>query len=100
MNWMKIFYALKICIVVGGAASVGAIFWEMVFAGAAQKIVGFDAAAFGASSIFSPTQNPGLAGGLAAASAVIGPGLQYAARGPVGVFANLLIQMNAGPLPG
>lgn len=42
MNWMKIFYALKICIVVGGAASVGAIFWGMVFAGAAQKIVGFD----------------------------------------------------------
>lgn len=39
-------------------------------------------AAFG----FSPTQNPGLAGGLAAASAVIGPGLQYAARGPVGVL--------------
>lgn len=55
-------------------------------------------AALGASSIFSPTLNPGLAGGLAAASAVIGPGLQYAARGPVGVFANLLIQMNAGPL--
>ena len=40
MNWMKILFALKISIVVGGAASVGAIFWGMVFAGLAQKIVG------------------------------------------------------------
>jgi len=55
-------------------------------------------AAYGASSIFSPTQNPGLAGGLGTGSAAAGPLLQYAIPGSTGVFVNSMIQIVPGPL--
>ncbi|WP_432258815.1 hypothetical protein [Cupriavidus sp. TMH.W2] len=42
MNWRRLLAALQICVVVGGAAIVGATFWGMLFAAAAQKLLGLD----------------------------------------------------------
>ncbi|MWL89105.1 hypothetical protein [Cupriavidus sp. SW-Y-13] len=55
-------------------------------------------ASFGASSIYSPDQNPGLAGGLGFGSAALSPIVRYAVPGRVGIFVDSVIQITPGSL--
>ncbi|MEM5432968.1 hypothetical protein [Cupriavidus oxalaticus] len=54
--------------------------------------------AFGTSSIFSATQNPGLAAGLSGGASAISAGYVALVPGPAGVFMNQLMQVAPGPL--
>lgn len=54
-------------------------------------------AAFGTSSIFSPSQNPGLAGGIAGTGSVFGAVIGSTMPGPAGAAMNQLIQVMSGP---
>lgn len=54
-------------------------------------------AAFGAASIFTPGQNPGLAGGIAFTSSTFGSIIGNSMPGPAGPIINQLIQVMSGP---
>jgi len=53
--------------------------------------------AYGASSIFSASQNPGLAGGVATTGSTFGSIINHSMPGPAGTVMNQLIQVMSGP---